>query len=320
MPDYVVGDRGEFADHPVEIPGRGWRQVLRRVWGEVQQDRLSIICAGISYYSLLSVFPGIALLIMIYGLVGDPATVRDQIAMMSQIMPGEAYGILSDQLEKVTSAATGELGVGVAISFFIAAWSASRAINALMIALNVAYEEREKRNFLKKNLIALLMTIGGICFLILSIVVIAAVPAAIRILELGDTLSASLAFLRWLALGLAAIAALALVYRYAPSRSSARFRWLTPGAVVATLLWLLGSVLFSFYVANFGSYNETFGSLGAVVVLLFWFYISAFVVCLGAELNAELEYQTYRDSTSGLVRPIGRRGAYVADHTAHSPE
>lgn len=320
MPDYAVGDRGEFADHPFKIPARGWRQVLSRVWNEVQQDRLSIICAGISYYCLLSFFPGIALLIMIYGMVGDPASVRDQMSVMSLIMPGDAYGILAGQLEKVTSAANDKLSVGVAISFAIAAWSSSRAINALMIALNMAYEETEKRNFFKKNLIALLMTIGGVAFFILSIVVIAAVPAAINILGLGNTFTAWLASLRWVVLGFAAIVALALVYRYAPSRNSARFRWLTPGAVVATGLWLLGSVLFSFYVTHFGSYNETFGSLAAVVVLLFWFYISAFVVCLGAELNAELEYQTYRDSTSGVVLPIGRRGAYVADHVAHSSE
>lgn len=320
MPRFFAGRRGEYADQPLAIPWRGWWQVLKRVQGEVANDRISIIAAGISYYSLLSVFPGIAMLIMLYGLVSDAETARQQLANLSGILPEEAYQILLQQLERLGSTASGSLGFGLLFSFALAAWGASRAVDALMIAMNVAYEEQESRGFFRRNLVALALTLGGLCFFALSITAIAALPAAIAVLHLGATLTAALASLQWAVLCLAAVLALAAVYRFAPCRASARFRWLTPGAVVATLLWLFSSLLFSFYVANFASYNETFGSIGAVVVLLLWFYISAFAVCVGAEINAELERQTFRDSTTGPIRPIGRRGAYVADHVAEPPD
>lgn len=316
MRRYFTGRRGEFADRPLAIPWRGWWQVLKRVQGEVGNDRISIIAAGISYYALFSVFPAIAMLIMAYGLFADPDTVRQQLENFRGVLPQQAYDILREQLERLARTTSSNLGFGLLFSFALATWSASRAVSALMIAMNVAYEEEEHRGIIKQNLVALAITIGGLCFFVVSITAIAAVPAAIALLNLGPGLTAALASLQWLALGIAAMIALAAVYRFAPCRAYARFRWLTPGAVVATVLWLLTSLLFSIYVANFGNYNETFGSIGAVVVLLLWFYISAFAVCVGAEINAELERQTYRDTTTGPSRPIGRRGAYVADSVA----
>lgn len=320
MPTFFTGRRGEYADRPLAIPRRGWWQVLKRVASELGNDRISIISAGISYYSLLSIFPAIAMLIMVYGLVSDAETARGHVALLSGILPEEAYTILAEQLTRVSSTATGSLGFGLLLSFVLAAWGASRAVTALMIAMNVAYDEEERRGIITQNLVALGLTLGGLCFFALSVTAIAAVPAAIAFLDLGGALTAVLAVVQWTALGVAAILALAGVYRFAPCRASARLRWLTPGAVVATLLWLLGSLLFSFYVANFASYNETFGSLGAVVVLLLWFYLSAFAVCVGAEINSELERQTFRDTTTGPDRPIGRRGAVVADEVAQPHE
>lgn len=319
MRGFFAGRRGEFADRPSAIPRRGWWDVLKRVQVEVGNDRISIIAAGISYYALLSVFPAIAMLIMLYGLVSDAETAGRHLETVSGFLPAEAYEILRQQLERVSGTARGSLGFGLLFSFAFAAWGASRAVDALITALNVAYEEEEARGFIRRNLVALAITLGGLCFFALSITAITAVPAAIAVLDLGTTVTAALASLQWALLAIAAILALAGVYRFAPCRAYARFRWLTPGAVVATLLWLLSSLLFSFYVANFGSYNETFGSIGAVVVLLLWFYISAFAVCIGAEINAELEHQTYRDTTTGPDRPLGRRGAYVADHVADPP-
>ena len=318
MPRYSVGPRGEYADRPLDMPWRGWWQVLKRVKDEAATDRVSIISAGISYYCLLSIFPGIAMLIMLYGLVGDVAAARAQIASFSGILPEQAYEILIQQLERLEAAPRSDLGLGLLFSFAVGIWSASRAVQALMIAMNAAYEEREHRGFIERNLVALALTIGGICFFALSITAIAAVPARIASLHLGPGVTTALASLQWAALFIAAVLALALVYRFTPCRAPARFRWLLPGAVVATGLWLPSSLLFRFYVANFANFNETFGSIGAVIVLLLWFYISAFAVCIGAELNAELERQTYRDSTTGPIRPIGRRGAYVADSTAES--
>lgn len=316
MPSYAVGRCGEYAERPSQIPRRGWWQILLRVKDELVEDRLSVVAAGISYYCLLSVFPGIAMFITIYGLLGDPETARQQIGALSNVMPPDAYSILAGQLESVTASASRDLGFGLALSFAIAAWSASRAIRVLMVAMNIAYEETETRSFVRLNLLALALTVGGACFVIISLSLIAAVPAAVGMLEIDATLATILEMSRWVALTVAAVLALAVLYRYTPNRSHAVFRWITPGAIVATVLWLLSSLLFSFYVTNFGNYNETFGSIGAVVVLLLWFYISVFAVCIGAELNAELERQTYRDTTTGPIRPIGRRGAYVADHTA----
>ncbi|MGF1629492.1 MAG: YihY/virulence factor BrkB family protein [Kiloniellaceae bacterium] len=316
MPKFFAGRRGEYADQPFEIPWRGWWQVMKRVQGEVVKDRLSIISAGISFYCLLSVFPAIAMFIMLYGLVSDAETVRQQVSTFSGMLPDQAYAVLLTQLERVESTPSGSLGFGLLLSFALTAWGASRAVQALMIAMNVAYEEQESRGIIEKNLVAFALTIGGLCFFAVSIAAIAALPAAIAFLDVGGALAVGLVLLQWTVLCIAAVLALTVVYRFAPCRASARFRWLTPGAIVATLLWLVSSLLFSFYVANFANYNETFGSIGAVVVLLLWFYISAFAVCIGAEINAELERQTYRDTTTGPIRPIGRRGAYVADTTA----
>lgn len=320
MAKYFAGRHGEYADQPLKIPWRGWWQVLKRVRYEVGEDRIAIIAAGISYYALFSVFPAIAMLIMLYGLLGDPQAATQQLANLRGMLPADAYAILEEQAKRLGETADGRLGFGLLFSFLLAIWSASRAVDALITALNVAYEEDEARGFIHRALVAIALTLGGLCFFALSITAIAAVPAAIAWLDLGPLLTAALAAVQWVFLAIAAIVALAAVYRLAPCRAAARLHWLTPGAVVATLLWLASSLLFSFYVANFASYNETFGSLGAVIVLLLWFYISAFAVCIGAELNAELERQTYRDSTTGPRRPLGERGAYVADHVASPPE
>jgi membrane protein len=320
MAKFFAGRHGEYADQPLNIPWRGWWQVLRRVQNELGEDRISIIAAGISYYSLFSVFPAIAMLIMLYGLLGDPQAATQQLATLRGVLPADAYAILEQQTQRLGETARAPLGFGLLFSFALAVWSGSRAVDALITALNVAYEEDEARGFVHRALVAIGLTLGGLCFFALSVTAIAALPAAIAWLDLGPLLTAALAATQWIVLAIAAVVALAVVYRLAPCRAAAQFRWLTPGAVVATLLWLASSLLFSFYVANFASYNETFGSIGAVVVLLLWFYISAFAVCIGAELNAELERQTYRDSTTGPHRAIGERGAYVADHVASPPK
>ncbi|WP_340119905.1 YihY/virulence factor BrkB family protein [Pelagibius sp. 7325] len=319
MSKYYAGERGEYADRPLAIPRRGWWQILKRVYGEMAEDRLSIISAGISYYCLLGVFPGIAVLIMLYGVFSDPAEVRDRLATFSDVLPADAYAMLVDQLDRIRDSAGSELGFGLLASFALATWGASRAVQALMIAMNVAYQQPERRGVIRRNLVALGLTLGGVCFFILSITAIAALPAAAAVLNLGRLVTFGLGVLQWGALCIAAIFALAVLYRVAPCRASPRFRWVTPGAIVATLLWMVSSLLFSFYVANFAHYDQTFGSIGAVVILLLWFYISAFAVCLGAEINAELEHQTYRDTTTGPTRPIGERGAYVADNVAPPP-
>jgi membrane protein len=315
---YNRGTRGEYADRPSDIPPPGWREVLLRVKDEISGDNLSLVAAGVAFYSLLAVFPALAAMVMIYGLFADPADVQRQLEPLQDVIPPDAFNILNGQLSAVAGKGAQPLGFGLVLTLGLSLWSATAGIKALFSAMNIAYEERESRNFFKLNAIAILFTLMGIVFVLVALAVIAAVPAAVDFLGVEGWPRAGLLLLRWVGLAAFVLIALAILFRYGPSRAAARFRWITPGAVVATILWIVGSVAFSFYVQSFASYNKTFGSLGAVVVLLMWFYLTAFIVCCGAELNAELEHQTARDSTTGRERPLGNRGAYVADHTASS--
>jgi membrane protein len=310
-----AGNRGEQAERPREIPLRGWKQVLLRVKDEIGKDNLSIVAAGVAFYALFAIFPAISAFVTLYGLITDPADVEQQLATLRDVMPEAAFGIVQQQLHSVVSQATGSLSLGLLLSLALAVWSATKGTNAIFTALNIAYGEREERGFLSLNLWSLAFTVGGIVFVIVALLVVAAVPAALAIVGSPEgVLGFVLLALRWVLMAVLLMLALALVYRYGPSRATARLQWVSPGAVAATVLWLVASVAFSLYVRHFGSYDKTFGSLGAVVILLMWFYISAYVVCLDAELNAELERQTRRDSTTGPEKPIGTRGAYVADN------
>jgi membrane protein len=311
----TAGVRGEEARHPWEIPKRGWKDVLLRVKDEIDRDNLSIVAAGVAFYALFAIFPAITAFVTLYGLFTDAAELERQLVPLRDLVPGDAFGILEQQMRAVISQATGSLSLGLLLSLTLAIWSSTKGTKSIFTALNIAYEERERRGFVSLNLWALGFTFGGIVFLIVALLVVAAVPATLAIIgSTGGILEIALLAFRWVVMAVLMMLALAVLYRYGPSRATARLQWVSPGAVAATVLWLVGSVAFSLYVRNFGSYDKTFGSLGAVVILLMWFYISAYVVCLGAELNAELERQTRRDSTTGPEKPIGTRGAYVADN------
>jgi membrane protein len=311
----TAGSRGEQAERPRDIPRRGWKEVLLRVKDEIDKDNLSIVAAGVAFYGLFAIFPAITAFVTLYGLVTDPAEVEQQLAPLRDVMPEDAFGILQQQMHSVVTQASGSLGLGLLLSLALAIWSSTKGTKAIFTALNIAYGEHEERGFFSLNLWSLTFTVGGIVFIIVALLVIAAVPAALAIVgSPGGVLEFVLLALRWVVMAVLMMLALALLYRYGPSRATARFQWVSPGAIAATVLWLVASVAFSLYVRHFGSYDKTFGSLGAVVILLMWFYISAYVVCLGAELNAELERQTRRDSTTGPEKPIGTRGAYVADN------
>ncbi len=314
MVEYSVGARGQYADRPSDIPRQGWVQVLRRVVGEVSNDNLSIVAAGVAFYALLALFPALTAMVMIYGLLSDPAEVSSHLAPLRDLMPEGAFSILDDQMTALASRENAAIGLGVIFTLALAIWSSAKGIKALFTAINIAYEEKESRGMVQLNAVALVFTAGAVVFVVAAILLIAGLPAAAAVMDRSGTIETIVLWLRWPLIAVMAIGALAILYRWGPSRATAKFRWITPGAIVATFLWLAGSVLFSFYVENFGSYNETYGSLGAVVVLLMWFFVSAYCVCLGAELNAELEHQTRRDSTTGTPRPAGSRNAYVADH------
>jgi membrane protein len=305
---------GANADHPAHMPWSAWKQVLIRVKDSLATDNLSVVCAGIAFLGVLAAFPALAAMVTLYGLIADRTDIEEHLAVVSALMPRDAFEIIRGQLHELVNQGDTKLGLGFVFSVVVALWSASRGAVALMTAMNVAYDEEEKRSFLKKNIVALGFTLGAIVIALAGLVLIGGVPAAVETGAMAPTGSQRvLLWLRWVPMVVLVIAGLAMLYRYGPSRDDARLQWLTPGAILATLLWLIASWAFSFYVSNFGKYNETFGTLAGGVVLLLWFYLSAYVVCVGAELNAELERQTEKDTTVGPPKPKGARGANVAD-------
>jgi membrane protein len=284
----------------------------------MDQDNISLLAAGVAFYALLAVFPGLAALISIYGLLADPSDVPQQIHLLSGLLPQEATVILDDQMKAITSQPATALSLGVIFSLLIAIWSATRGIFSLMMALNTVYGEHEKRGVIKLYGLAIGLTIGALLMVLLTLALIVVFPAVLGHLGLQQDTETLVSWLRWPLLLVLMMCSLMVIYNIGPSRTRPRWRWVSWGSVIATLLWIVGSALFSYYVANFGSYNETYGSVGAVVVLLMWFYLSAYIVLLGGEFNAEVEHQTDKDSTVGGPKPQGQRGAYVADTTGKS--
>ncbi len=304
--------RGRHARKPTQVPKSGWLDVLARTKRQISEDNLSIVGAGVAFYAFVAVVPALAVLIALYGLISDPATINQHIAALAETVPDEAMPLLEEQMKRIASAPE-SAGISAIIGLLIAFYGSSKATKALIEGLNIAYDEREKRGFLKLNAVALILTFCAILGAVGAVLLLAVMPPVLDRLNIGSQAENLLNWIRWPVLVGGFMAALAVVYRYGPSRNDAKWRWVSPGAAVAALLWLIGSGAFSLYVSRFGSYDKTYGSLGAVVVFLLWLFISAFVVLLGAELNAELERQTLKDSTDGAPKPLGERGAQAAD-------
>ncbi len=311
--------RGRRSWTPSDIPLAGWRDILLRTKNEVVRDNVSIVAAGLAFYSLLAIFPAIAAMVSVYGLLADASEVQRHFTTVATVMPPAAQNLLSDQMTRVAEGGTGALSLAALVSLVIALWGASRGTHAFMIAMNIAYNEREKRGIVKLNLIAVFLTVCLLLFSAVALVGTVVVPVIFGLLGIEDRETWMIALLRWPLLAVFFMVALAVLYRIAPSRCDPKWRWVTPGSVIAVVLWITASIGFSLYMRYFSSYNETYGSLGAIVGTLMWFWLSAFVVILGAELNSETEHQTRRDSTTGAPKPLGERGAYVADTVGKKP-
>jgi membrane protein len=305
--------RGREASTPREIPSRGWLDIARRVKDQIRRDRLSIIAAGVAFYGLLAVFPGLVALVGLYGLVADPASVESHVATLSGILPPQAAEVLNAQLHDLVGTDRAALGVGAIGGLLLALWSASSAVRTLMEALNVAYNEDERRGMIRFYATAFMLTFGAVLAIIVALGLVVALPALLKAIGLNWLVEMAVSLVRWPVLALLAVLGFAVVYRYGPSRAQPRWRWVSWGAAIAVVIWLIGSALFSLYVTRFGNYNETYGAAGAVVVLLMWFLLSSYAILIGAEINAEMERQTTRDTTSGRDKPMGARGAYAAD-------
>jgi len=309
----TAADRGRTAQNPSDIPAGGWWDITWRVFKRLGSDNVTLVAGGVAMYVLLSVFPGLAALVSFYGLFFKPSDVVDHLKDFSTVLPPGVWDIFNSQLQELVQHSSSTLSLAAALSVAIALWSARSAMSALMTATNIAYGEREKRSFLRQTLISLTFTLGAVLGFLVMLVLGVGIPLALKLLGTGNALQVAATVLRLALLWLLAILGLSVIYRYAPAREFARWRWVTWGSALAATLWLAASALFAFYVQRFGSYGKTYGALGSVIVLLMWFYISSIIVVLGAELNAEMERQTRKDTTVRGGAPLGERGAYAAD-------
>ena len=311
--------RGRDAYAPWNIPLRGWKDVLLRVWEESSRDNLALIAAGMAFYAMLSVAPALAVIISVYGLVYSPQDLAGQLEIVSSYLPGDAQALIQNQLEELVSTRDMNLGWGIAASAAVSLWSSSKAMKSLFGGLNAVYEEEETRGWFWLALQSVGFTLAGLLVLILTIVSIGLLQPLLEYLTLDDSVALLVQVLSLVLVSTVVLIGLAILYRYGPSRRRAHWRWVSIGALVAWATWILVSSGFSWYVTHFDSYQKTYGALGAVAVLLMWFYVSAYAVLIGAELNAELEHQTEIDSTVGPELPLGERGAVMADEIGVVP-
>lgn len=312
----MAKDKGHQANRPLEIPKSGWKDVLLRVKDQLDKDNIGIIAAGVAFYFFLAIFPLLGAFVSIYGLAMDPSQVEEQMDDLTSALPEQAHAMLSEILHNIVQASDGTLGWALVLGILLSLWSANAGMKSLFEGVNIAYDEENKRGFIGQNAITLLFTLGAIIIGIITIVLVAGFPAFVDNLALPEVAKTVIGWGRWLILAFIIVFALALIYQYAPFREDAKFRWVSWGAIFATILWIAASLLFSFYVNNFGNYNETYGSVAAVVVLMLWLNLTFFIILLGAEINSELEHQTAKDTTKGEEKPMGERGAYHADHVA----
>jgi len=304
---------GRQADAPQEIPAVGWKDVLLRTYREIGDDRVTLIAAAVTYYLLLSLFPTLTAFVSIYGLFADRATVGEHINMLSSVVPEGGMTIINEQLTSLTSTGETTLGVALVISIAIALWSSSSGVKTMFEAMNIAYDEREKRNFFALNATALTFTFAGLVGGVVMIGAAIVVPAVLQFIGLGTGFEWLLRIGSYALLAIALMTGLAALYRFGPSRQQAKWRWVSAGAIVATLIIMVVSLLFSWYAANFANYDKTYGSLGGLIALLTWMWISVTAIIIGAELNSEAERQTRRDTTKGSDQPMGQRSANAAD-------
>jgi membrane protein len=305
--------RGRQAASPWRIPWRGWKDILWRVYQKMNDDRLLAVAGGVVFYALLALFPAITAFVSLYGLVADASTIDQHLSLAAGILPSGAIDILHEQLSRLAASRTSALSFGFVFGLLFALWSANSGTKAVLDGLNVAYGETEKRSFVRLNLTSLIFTLGAFLALTLAVGAVVVAPIVLTHIGLGALTDALVRIFRWPALLAFVVLGLATLYRYGPSRREARWTWLSVGSIAAACGWLVASALFSWYIGNFGMYDATYGSLGAAIGMMMWMWISMIVILLGAQLNAEIEHQTAKDSTVGPDKPLGRRGAVKAD-------
>jgi membrane protein len=307
------GGRGRWARGPLQIPWAGWKDILVRTYREIQEDRLLALAAGVAFYSLIALFPGIAAGVSSYALFANTATISNHLQVAADIVPANALDIMNTEITRIAAKSDGRLTFGFLLGLAIALWSANAGMKAIFDALNIIYDEDEKRGIVRLNLVSLFFTICAIAGAGLAVAFVVVFPLLLAAFGVTSFDHPIVGYLRWPVLFVLLIVGLSVLYRYGPSRRLAKWRWLSVGSIAAALAWLAVSSLFSWYLGNFANYNATYGALGAVVGMMMWMWLSTIVVLVGAELNSEIEHQTAHDSTVGSDQPLGTRGAVMAD-------
>ena len=316
--DMARPGHGRFSGNPLQIPWAGWKDILWRTYQQIGEDRLLAIAAGVVFFGLLALFPAVTALVSSYGLFADPSTIGANLQQLALMLPDGTFQIVQDQIARVLAKGSTSLGVTFLFGLALAIWSANAGVKAMIDALNVVYDEEEKRSFIGLNLVSLTFTTSGIAALLLMVGAVVAFPLALDHLGLAPQNQWFVSLARWPILLVILLVALGILYRFGPSRHAARWEWLSVGSIAAALLWVAGSSLLSWYLSNFGNYSATYGSLGAAIGLMTWMWMSAIIVLCGAELNSEIEHQTVRDTTVGHPKPLGARGAIMADTVGRS--
>src|SRR4051794_13682541 len=312
-PERSQHGRGRHSKSPLQIPWAGWKDILWRTYQRTGEDRLLAIAAGVVFFGLLALFPAITALVSCYALIADPSTIGGHLQTLAAMLPEGSFTIVQDQVARVLAKGNTTLGFSFLFGLALALWSANAGVKAIIDALNIVYEEREKRGFIRLNLLSLAFTASAIVALLLMVGAVVALPLLLDHLWLGAKAKMVLSLGRWPLLFALLVLALGVLYRFGPSRQPARWEWLSVGTLAAALLWIAGSALLSWYLSNFGHYDATYGSLGAAIGLMTWMWMSAIIVLFGAELNSEIEHQTAIDTTVGRPKPLGVRGAMMAD-------
>jgi membrane protein len=310
--------RGREAEAPSEIPGAGWKDIAARLFWSLPANRLLALSGGVAFFTLLAIFPAIAAIVSVYGLVADKHTVVGQLDLLYGILPPGVIDLIKQQILLVVGQGNDRLGVAFLVSLAIAIWSANSGMSALFDALNVVYGEREKRSILCFYGTTLAMTVASVLFVVTALIAVVGLPAILHFVGLPPLTKSALQVLRWPVLLVSVVMALSILYRIGPSREEAKWRWISWGSLLAAFLWVGASMLFSWYVQSFDSYNRIYGSLGAAIGFMTWTWLSILIVLVGATLNAEMEHQTAQDTTEGRPKPLGQRGANMADHVGPS--
>jgi membrane protein len=305
--------RGRLARAPLQIPWAGWKDILVRTYREIQEDRLLALAAGVVFYSLVALFPAIAAAVSSYALFANAATIGKHLTIAADIVPAGTLDMLGEEINRIAAKSDGRLTFGFLVGLGIALWSANAGMKAIFDALNIIYDEDEKRGLVWLNLVSLFFTICAIACAGLAVALVVVFPLLLAAFGVTSFDHPIVGHLRWPVLFVLIILWLSVLYRYGPSRRRPKWRWINVGSVFAAVAWLAVSSVFSWYLGNFANYNATYGALGAVVGLMMWMWLSTIVVLVGAELNSEIEHQTAHDSTVGPERPLGTRGAVMAD-------